>query len=75
MAAIEGRTTQETSQETTQEQILASLRAKPTLTRKILSERIGLSADGIKYHLDKLKKAGAIRRKGSTRSGHWEVLK
>jgi Predicted transcriptional regulator containing an HTH domain and an uncharacterized domain shared with the mammalian protein Schlafen len=71
MAMDEGRTTQET----TQEQILALLQAEPALTPKALSERIGLSTDGIKYHLDKLKKAGAIRRKGSTKSGHWEVLK
>lgn len=75
MAVAEGRTTQETTQETVRQQILILLRTEPTLTRKALSERIGLSVDGIKYHLEKLKKAGTIRRKGSTKSGHWEVLK
>ena len=71
VAAVVGRTTQETTQETAQEQIRALLRAEPALACKALSERIGLSTDGIKYPLEKLKKAGATRRSGSTKSGHW----
>ena len=48
--------------------------AKPTLTRKALAARIGVTADGIKYHLTKLTENGRIRRVGPTRKGHWEVL-
>ena len=68
-------TTQETAQETTQEKILTALRGEPTLTRKALAERIGLSADGVKYHLGKLKSEGRIRHVGPTKAGKWEVLK
>lgn len=67
--------TQETTQETTQERILALLKAEPAITRRVLAGRIGITPDGIKYHLDKLRSAGAIRHVGSTKAGHWEVLK
>lgn len=70
-----GGTAQETTQETTQEQILRLLRIQPSITRKELAEKIGLSSDGIKYHLAKLKSIGVIRHTGSTKAGRWEVLK
>jgi len=66
--------TQETTQETTQERILALLREDSTLTRKVLADRIGITPDGVKYHLDKLRDAGRIRHVGPTKKGRWEVL-
>ncbi len=68
-------TTQEATQETTQERILALLKAEPELTQRMLAERIGLTPDGVKYHLAKLRTAGAIRHVGPTKAGRWEVLK
>jgi ATP-dependent DNA helicase RecG len=62
-----------TTQQTTQEKIIASLKAEPTLTRKLLAQRVGLSESGVKYHLDKLKAAGKIRHVGPTKAGRWEV--
>ncbi len=70
-----GSATQETTRETTQERILALLRHQPSLTRRELADRTGISPDGVKYHLDKLRSAGAVRRVGSTKAGHWEVLR
>lgn len=72
------RTTQETTgtpQETTQEKILRLLKTEPALTRKELAARIGITEEGIKYHLRKLTAAGVIRHVGATKAGHWEVLK
>jgi len=66
--------TQETTQETTQEKIMASLRAEPALTRKLLAQRLNISEDGVKYHLNKLKAAGKIRHVGPTKGGRWEVI-
>ncbi len=66
--------TQETTQETTQEKIVALLRKTPTMTRRQMAEIIGISENGIKYHLDKLKSSGVIRHVGPTKAGHWEVL-
>jgi ATP-dependent DNA helicase RecG len=66
-------TTLETTQETTQERILAELKKTPTLTRRQLADVIGLTADGIKYHLNKLRSKGTIRHIGPTKAGHWEI--
>lgn len=71
---ISGQATQETAQDTTQERILALLREKPTLTRKALADRLGITPDGIKYHLTRLRNAGRIRHIGPTKKGRWEVL-
>jgi ATP-dependent DNA helicase RecG len=67
--------TQETAQETTRDKILAALHGDPTLTRNALAEHFGLSADGVKYHLGKLRAEGRIRHVGPTKAGRWEVLK
>ncbi|MFA7098260.1 MAG: winged helix-turn-helix transcriptional regulator [Gammaproteobacteria bacterium] len=40
----------------------------------MLAQRVGISEDGVKYHLNKLKAAGKIRHVGSTKTGRWEVL-
>jgi len=67
--------TQETTQETTQERILTLLKSQPSITRKALAEKIGMSSDGVKYHLEKMRAAGVIQHVGSTKAGHWEILK
>lgn len=73
-----GATTQEsgqkTTQETTQEKILAHLRVTPAMTGVDLAQAIGITADGIKYHLAKLKAAGRIQHHGPTKAGYWEVI-
>lgn len=69
------KTTQETTQETTRDRVLALLTAQPSLTRQQLAQQTGLTADGIKYHLEKLKAAGKIRHIGPTKRGYWEILK
>ena len=62
-------------QESARDRILDCLRDEPGLTRSALAERVGLTPDGVKYHLKNLKTAGALRRVGSDRAGHWEVLR
>ena len=56
------------------DRILALLEAEPGITQAAIAERLGLTVKGVKYHFRKLREAGAIRRAGSSRSGHWEVL-
>ena len=36
--------------------------------------RIGVTPEGIRYHLDKLRKAGRIRHVGPTKKGRWGIL-
>ena len=67
-------TTQETTKETTKEKIVELLKGRPSITRKELATKLGISANGIKYHLEKLKFAGIVRHVGPTKAGHWEVI-
>jgi ATP-dependent DNA helicase RecG len=66
---------EKTTQETTQEIILQLIKNNPSITRNELSDKTGISPDGVKYHLDLLKKAGIIRHTGPTKKGKWELLK
>ena len=71
-------TTQKTPQATeksARQRILDCLIAEPNLTRRALADRVGLTPDGVKYHLENLKAAGILRRCGSDRAGRWEVLR
>ena len=73
----EDKSTQEnelSTQETTAERIIAEIRKHPFTTRQQLAEVIGITPDGIKKQLDKLKKAGIIRHVGATKKGHWEII-
>ena len=67
-------TTPITTRKTVPERILALLTADPRMTQKQLAERVGLTLDGIKYHMRHLKASGAIVRVGSSRAGHWQIL-
>ena len=69
------RTTQETPQETTQERILAAIQAKPEITQKELAQSIGITLDGIKYHIKNMTKQGVIKHEGSTKAGKWIIIK
>ena len=66
--------TQETSK-STQEMILDEIRKHPFTTRQQLAKVIGITPDGIKKQLEKLKKANLIKHVGPTKGGHWEIIK
>ena len=63
------KTTQKTAQK-----ILDVLVKNPSATRADLASATGLSPDGVKWNLDKLKTSGKICRVGPDRGGHWEVV-
>jgi ATP-dependent DNA helicase RecG len=54
--------------------ILELLTSNPYLTQKDIAGYIGLTTDGVKYHIVNLKKRNKIKRKGSNRKGYWEVI-
>ena len=85
-ATARGNSSVNTSPDTTQkpagatrnrarDRIVDCLRVEPGLTRTALAERVDLSPDGVKYHLQHLKATGIIRRAGSDWAGRWEVLR
>ena len=65
----------ETAQETTQERILVAIQAKPEITQKELAQSIGITLDGIKYHIKNTTKQGLIKHEGSTKAGKWIIIK
>jgi len=78
-------TTQKTTQKTTQRKaglttqktrahILSLMQENPAITREQLAATIGVTTDGIRYHLRKLKQDNIIRRVGPDKGGFWEVL-
>ena len=73
-------TTQETAQETTRENlsdvsrlIVDLIRADAAISRRVIAEKIGLSPDGVKYHLNLLKKKIGLRHEGPTKKGRWVI--
>lgn len=68
-----GETTQK-NENTTQEIIIGLLKEQPEITRAELAGKTGITPDGVKYHLDKLRKEGRIHHVGPTKKGKWEVL-
>ena len=80
-SGIEAKTTQETIQEIaqkpetgTKEKIVKILKLNPGYTRSDLAVILNKGDATIKEHLEDLKEKGVIRRVGSTKSGHWEVI-
>lgn len=57
-----------------QETLLRHLRQHPTASVPELMQTTGLSTNGVKYHLNQLKRAGKLRRHGPTKGGYWEVI-
>jgi len=75
-ASFEGRektTPQKTTQKTTQK-ILGLIKENPDITRRELASIIGISEDGIKYHLTNLKNMGLLERIGHDKGGYWRIV-
>ncbi|MDR3244139.1 MAG: putative DNA binding domain-containing protein [Elusimicrobiota bacterium] len=67
------KTTLKTTLKTTQK-IIEAIRVNPNITIPKLSSLLGLSREGIKWNIQILKKQNIIRRTGSKRGGHWEIV-
>lgn len=63
----------ETTQKTTQK-ILELIVSNPKISRVELVAEIGITADGVKYQLDKLRKQGILKRVGPDKGGYWEIV-
>lgn len=63
------------SSEKTSERILTLLKENPKLSAKKLSELIGITSRAVEKQIATLEQNGCLRREGSPKGGHWEVLK
>ena len=59
----------------TQHEILELLVENPSLTAGTLAIKLGLTPDGIRYHLKIMRKQGIIHHEGSTKNGFWVIDK
>ena len=64
--------TPRTTQKTTQK-LLTLISEDTGITRRQLAEALGITSDGVKYHLQKLQKKGLLRRIGPDKGGRWKV--
>ena len=51
------------------------LRANPKATAEKMAGALGVTDKTIKRHLKTLREQGRIRRVGSDKTGHWEIIK
>ena len=73
--ADSGSATKETTKETTKEILMRAMRENPAITVKELAPIVGLTEDGVRYHIKKMRVEGKLEREGSTKAGKWIVLK
>ena len=46
----------------------------PDMTNALIAEHMGWSVSKVKYYIQKLKQTNKIKRMGTSRKGHWEIL-
>lgn len=54
--------------------LLDLIKTNPAITRKELSEALGINPSAVQKHMDKLKNEGVIAREGSDKKGVWKVI-
>lgn len=67
-------TTPETTPKSTREKIIAIIAETPDISRKEIAEAIGISVNGVKYHLKKLTDEGILQYVGNSRNGEWKLF-
>lgn len=75
-----GKTIQETTQKIEIEkpipdQIVELIEMEPRITARQIAKHLGISFDGVRYHMKKLRAHGVIKREGSTKARKWIALK
>ena len=55
--------------------ILNAINENPKITQKIIADKTGLSTRTVSREIKNLRDAGVLRRVGSDRAGHWEIVR
>jgi len=58
-----------------QKTILKLIKENPYISKKELSEAIGISTTAVDKNITRLKKEGLLKRSGPDKGGHWEIVK
>lgn len=65
--------TKEMTKEVTKE-IKRLMKEKPSISANEIADSLNITAETVRYRIKVMKKAGEIKRKGSTKAGEWEVI-
>jgi len=57
-----------------QKEIIALIKEDAHISQEEMAKRLGLSIDGVRYHTDRLKEMGILKRVGGKKMGRWEVV-
>ncbi len=57
------------------DRIIKAIKNNKNITKEELAVKIGITKDGIKYHIKKLSDEGIISYIGTSRNGYWKILK
>jgi ATP-dependent DNA helicase RecG len=57
-----------------EQSIIDEMISSPQVSRSAIAKNLQISSETVKEYIEKLKQKGALRRVGSDRGGHWEVL-
>jgi predicted HTH transcriptional regulator len=72
----EGSTTPVTTPVTDiKEKIIQIIMATPNISKADIASLCNLSIDGVKYHINKMRKNGLIEWVGNSRNGRWIIKK
>jgi ATP-dependent DNA helicase RecG len=63
------------SQRNKEKEIFDFISNNPRFTLEEIGKYVGLTARGVRYHTDKLKRKGKIKRVGFGKKGYWEINK
>ncbi len=66
------KTTKKVTKKTT-EKIVEIIKENPNISVKEMAEVVGLTTDGVQYHIRNLKAHGVIERVGPDKGGYWQV--
>ncbi len=66
--------TREKTRGKTREKMLSAIRLNQYITQNELASVVGLTIKGVEWNLKQLKEKGILRRIGSDRGGHWEII-
>lgn len=66
------KTTKKATKKTT-EKIIEIIKENPNISVKEMAEVVGLTTDGVQYHIRNLKAHGVIERVGPDKGGYWQV--
>ncbi len=58
----------------TKDNIILLISKNPSITKKELAKKIGITEKGVQWQISKLKEDKIIKRIGSDKNGYWEVL-